>query len=491
MNIDNEAVLDERELDLKRAEFAALAKHLVDRELALSTLRQALAAFQAEHLRIVGTSYAVLDDTCARMAEARAARCSDDEAVQEEARRARQRADATAARAEDQASLDPGPLFEPPAALQTLYRAVALKLHPDLAATEDERAHRRPWMQRLGAAYRKHDVDAVKVLRAEWEAIHQPVHANEATGDFVRAWLFGELTTDDYADRAWIASEAARVTRQIAQGKRRIDEIRPTIDDLKASDLHRLYYEHTNRLDSGVNLLDEMAAKLDAQIADAEQEASDARAPGVLAPCGTGDLLARGLADLDRWRRIEGHAQESRDSAPTATARTGEEAQYAFSVEQWDRLRPALDRVFLAVRRELQPGQDLLRAFVKAVRKALVKERGLPKAIARDACVRWNRETRGGRDVETAETDPDRPRRDILGKPLPAERQLMARWAREEPQRYRQLEKAGRALATARNALALYRQMELNLRAQNQGMTSMEAAQHVRHVLSLTPRDPS
>ena len=76
-------------------------------------------------------------------------------------------------------------------------------------------------------------------------------------------------------------------------------------------------------------------------------------------------------------------------------------------------------------------------------------------------------------------------------KPLPAERQLMARWAREEPQRYRQLEKAGRALATARNALALYRQMELNLRAQNQGMTSMEAAQHVRHVLSLTPRDPS
>ena len=80
---------------------------------------------------------------------------------------------------------------------------------------------------------------------------------------------------------------------------------------------------------------------------------------------------------------------------------------------------------------------------------------------------------------------------ELPDRPLPAERQLMERWAREEPQRYRQLEKAGTALATARKALALYDQMELGLRAQNPGMTPMEADQHIRHVLSLTPRDPS
>ena len=77
---------------------------------------------------------------------------------------------------------------------------------------------------------------------------------------------------------------------------------------------------------------------------------------------------------------------------------------------------------------------------------------------------------------------------DLPDRPLPAERQLMERWAREEPQRYRQLQKAGTALTTARKALALYERMELELRAQNPAMTPMEADQHVRHVLSLSPR---
>ena len=156
-------------------------------------------------------------------------------------------------------------------------------------------------MQKLDAAYRKQDVDAVNALRAEWEASRQPVHAQEVAGGLVRAWLFGELTTDDYADQTRICGEVVRVTRQIGQAKRRIDDIQPMLDDLKASDLHRLYSEHMTRLDSGVSLLDEMAAKLDVQIADAEREDSDARPPGALGPCDAGDLFARGRADLDRW----------------------------------------------------------------------------------------------------------------------------------------------------------------------------------------------
>ena len=80
---------------------------------------------------------------------------------------------------------------------------------------------------------------------------------------------------------------------------------------------------------------------------------------------------------------------------------------------------------------------------------------------------------------------------ELPDRPLPAERQLMERWAWEEPRRYRQLARAGTALATARKALALYERMELELRAQNPGMTPMEADQHIKHVLSLTPRDPS
>ena len=406
MNLD-EHVPDERELNLKRAELAALATDLVERELALSTLQQALAAFQAEYLRVVGTSYAVLDDICARTAEARAAQDPDGEAFQERARRLREQAEFTAAQAEDGAAIDSaGPLFDPSAPFQRLYRAVGLELHPDLASTDDERVRRGAWMQKLDAAYKRQDVDAANALRAEWAARHQPVQGHEAAGDVVRAWLFGEVATADYTDRTRVSSDVVRTTRQIAQVRRRIDDIRPMIDDLQASHLHRLYCKYTTRLDSGVNLLDEMAAKVGVRIAEAAREAPDVRDPGAVAECDASDLLARGLADLDRWQRIHCDTQETRD--PEATTTAGE-ARFEFSVEQWNRLRPGLDHMFLAVRRELRPGQNLIRKFVRAVRKALIKDAGLPKAIAREACVRWNRETRGGRDVEVAETDSDQP----------------------------------------------------------------------------------
>ncbi|MCY4659089.1 MAG: hypothetical protein OXF93_04645 [Acidobacteria bacterium] len=407
-NLDNETVLDERGLERKRREFAALAHKLIDLVLALSALQRECAAFRAEYLRIVGTSYAVLDETCARIAESRATGYPDDEAVQGEARRTRQRAEASATRAEDRTSLDQGPSGDPPAALGSLFRAVALRLHPDLAPTEDERAFRRPWMEKLDAAYRKRDVEAVKALRAEWEASRQPGHAQEVAGDLLRAWLLGELTTGDYADQTRISGEVMQLIRQIGQAKRRIDGTQRMLDALKASDLHELYREHAARLDSGVNLLDEMAAKLDVQIADAEREDPGARPAGTMEPRDAGDLFARGLTDLDRWRRVEERTRQNRETGPAATGRPAAEARYEFSVEQWDRLRPVLDRMFLAVRRELRPGQDPLREFVKVVRKALVKDDGLPKSAAREACVRWNRETRGGRDVEVAETGPDR-----------------------------------------------------------------------------------
>ena len=406
-NPDNESMRDEGALEGKRREFAALAHVLIDLELALSTLQQELAGFRAEYLRIVGTSYAVLDETRARIAESRATGYAEDEAVQEAARRARQQAESSATRAEDLTSLEQGQSGDSPEALQSLFRAVALKLHPDLAATEDERAVRGPWMEKLDAAYRKRDAEAVEDLRTEWEANRQPAHGPEVAGDLVRAWLHGELTSGEYADQTRISSEVMQLTRQIGHAKQRIDDIQRMVDDLKASAVHKLYRAHAARLDSGASLLDEMTAKLDVQIADAEHEGPGAGRPRVLEPHDSSDLFARGLADLDRWRRIEGRTQQNGDGEPTATPRREKEARYEISMEQWDQVRPVLDRVFLAVRRELRPGRSLAREFVKVVKKALVKDAGLPKSAAREACVRWNRETRGGRDVEAAETDPD------------------------------------------------------------------------------------
>ena len=397
---------EDRELDLKCTELAALSKDLVDRELALATLRQELATFQAEYLRIVGKSYAAFDDIHARMAEDRATRRPDDRAIQHEARKARERANAASAQILNRGSEESGPLFKPPAALQTLYCTVARKLHPDLASTDNERALRRPWMQRLDDAYKKQDRDALKTLLKDWEQRSEPLRGSEVDDDLARAWLFGELHTHDYAYRTRIATELVRVTRRIAHAKQRIDDTGRILDDLKAGDLHNLYRQYRTRLDTGRNLLDEMAAKLERKIAYAQWEGLPPRDPLALATRNAGNLPARGLADLERWQRIEERTVAKQKPKITATG-AEEKVEFKLTEEQWDQLRPLLDRLFHSVRRELKPGQDLLREFIKNVKKALIKGAGIPSRIAKAAVIRWNEETESGRNVEAGETEPD------------------------------------------------------------------------------------
>lgn len=399
MDLERIRTVAERELDLKRRELAVLARDLVDQELALATLQQRLAAFRAAYLRIIGKKYAALDDTYARLAEARAARRPDEEAAQEEARLARQRADATAAQSEERAPPQPGPRFEPSAALQSLYRTVARKLHPDLASTDDERAFRRPWMQSLDDAYRRQDEDAVRALLKEWEKRQEPIRGSEVDGHLARAWLFGELTTDDYAHRTRISGEIERLSRQIPQAKQRVVGIGRMIDALKAGGLHQLFRRHRAELEVGRNLLDEMAARLDVRIAYAKWEGRPPRNSRALATHDVGDLPERGLADLERWRARQGHAPAAGSAKMTAPPGNAGEAESALSPEQWSKLRPLLDRLFLAVRRELKPGQDLLREFVGQIKKTLIGQVGLSKETVKAAVKRWNGETRGGRDL--------------------------------------------------------------------------------------------
>ena len=401
MEVDGTRTAVERELERKRMEFTALAEDLVDRELEHSTLQEQLAAFESEYLRIVGAGYAALDDTYARMAEVLAARRPDDGALREAARRARGRADATAAQAENRTSLEQSALFEPSTPLNTLYREIAHKLHPDLAPADDERALRRPWMAKLNAAYRRQDVDALKNLRTEWKQRQEPNRGSDAPDHLVRAWVFGELTTDDYADRTRIADALTRMNRQIAHAKQRLDEIGSMLHRMRTGQLHHLYRLYRTRFDAGRNLLDEMAAKLGVQIAYAKWEGWPPQGARAITMRDNATLPARGLADLARWKLPE--ASDEAKRAPNTTAepeRSTRDVQFEFSPEQWAKLRPLLDRLFVAARRELKPGQDLLREFVKRVKVSFIDTANLPMDVAKAAVKRWNRETRGGRDVE-------------------------------------------------------------------------------------------
>ena len=248
---------EERELDLKRNELAKLEADLVEQELQLSTLQAELAAFRNEYLRVVGRRYAELDDLKARIAEIKAARRPSDDSAKAAASKARKTADDSAAQAHHGATDAPVRRFDPRPEIKTLYRTIARRLHPDLASTDDDRARRHKWMAKVNDAYQRQDYEALRTLLASWEASPESV---SGTG---------------------VSSDLVRVIRQIAQVRRRLDSIRQAIDTLKAGEIYTLRQKCNARRDAGGNLLEEMAERLDTQIAAATREltALEAEAP--------------------------------------------------------------------------------------------------------------------------------------------------------------------------------------------------------------------
>jgi len=254
MVLENPLTPEERELAEKRAALAALETELVERELALSTLEQELASFEAEYLRIVGTLYADLDEVNAQIKEADAAQQPADDTVQDEARAARETADASAAELGRQDQLDAPVAFEPSSSLKALYKSAARKMHPDLAATDEQRQRRHEWMARLNEAYKNQDEAALRALVAEWDA------------------------SPDTVEGEGVGSDLVRVIRQLASVQTRLETLSQAIDTLKASDLFTLRAKCDTAREAGRDLLAEQAAEVDRQIADARQVLVDLQA---------------------------------------------------------------------------------------------------------------------------------------------------------------------------------------------------------------------
>ncbi|MYN63669.1 MAG: molecular chaperone DnaJ [Acidobacteria bacterium] len=239
---------EERELERKRNELAALEADLVEQELRLSTLQAELAAFKTEYLRVVGVRFAELDDLKARIAETLAAKAPTNDAAQAAATEARATAEFSAAEAQGQGAQEPAPPFDPPGEVKTLYRTIARRVHPDLAATDDERERRHDWMAKANDAYQQQDSEALAALLSDWETSPESV---SGTGT---------------------ASDLVRVIRQLDQVRRRLDSIAWTIRELQAGDLYALQQKRRIRAEAGGNLLEEMAVSVDDQIATARQE---------------------------------------------------------------------------------------------------------------------------------------------------------------------------------------------------------------------------
>lgn len=128
--------------------------------------------------------------------------------------------------------------------LKSLYRGVAKAVHPDLAADECERLRRQELMALANEAYQTGNRQVLIDLLSEWE--QAPV---------------------SYGSETEIALELVRVIRQLAAVRQNIHAVTRQSEELKQTDIYRFKLRVDDALADGIDLLAEMAAAVDLDIA--------------------------------------------------------------------------------------------------------------------------------------------------------------------------------------------------------------------------------
>jgi hypothetical protein len=243
---------EDEELAKKKQELAQLESELADREFYLVNLNAQLGVFERRYIKVVGTLYAQLDDINARIAERRAQQNARDVKAQEFAKKARTQADESRAAVEvKQHALS---AIAPSQELKNLYREVAKRVHPDLSTDPADRAVRERLMSEANRAYEMGDVVRLRQILEEYETSPETVKG-EGTG-----------------------ADLVRVIRKITQVKKRLGEIEKEVQRVADSEVAKLRTKSEEYERRGRDLLGEMAAQVEKQIAAARREEQTAPA---------------------------------------------------------------------------------------------------------------------------------------------------------------------------------------------------------------------
>ena len=237
---------EEMELARKRDEQKTLENELADRELRVTNLRAELGSFERRYLHLVGLRYAELDEYKAQIAERLAAEEPHNERAQHAARDARARANETKTGAGEKSATEPRS-FKASVEMKRLYRDVAKRIHPDLTSDREDRATRQQLMARANEAYESGDEAALAKILTEYECSPEAFHGEGA------------------------AAELVRVIRRISQVRGRLAEIEAESQALLRSDLYQLRMRVEEAAQDGRDVLKEMMAKCDEQIAEAKR----------------------------------------------------------------------------------------------------------------------------------------------------------------------------------------------------------------------------
>jgi hypothetical protein len=246
---------EERELARKVLEQTTLETELTERELRTANLRAELGAFERRYLHFVGARYAELDELKARIAEQLASEQPDNDRAQQAARDARARANETKSAAGERSETAPR-AFEASPEMKRLYRTVAKRIHPDLTSDREDRAKRQQLMSMANEAYALGDEMQLARILTEYE--HSP-EAVQGKGPGV---------------------ELVRVIRRISQMRSRLAEMEAELQELLRSDLFQLKSRLDEAQEIGRDVLQEMVAKVDEQIEQAQQRLKKPKTSG-------------------------------------------------------------------------------------------------------------------------------------------------------------------------------------------------------------------
>ncbi|MDZ4254390.1 MAG: J domain-containing protein, partial [Sulfuritalea sp.] len=227
-----------------------LTRDIGDLELELATVQAEVAEFMRYYYERVGQRMAQRDALQARLAAAEAARAPQDIGIGATARQWQQQAEQSARETDRfaEAAAEEAPVFRPDNAIKRLFRQIAQQIHPDRAGDEADRAWRTRLMSEANRAYRHGDVGAlheVAALWAEGNAANAP--APPGAGGIRHVALLGQ---------------------QVARLRVRLGEIERELHRVFGSRLYELFIANRQAQRQGRDLLGEMAAQLDASIAE-------------------------------------------------------------------------------------------------------------------------------------------------------------------------------------------------------------------------------
>jgi len=248
-----------------RAEIEVLGQELAEMELELATAEGEMAAFGERYHGQIAWRMAELDRLQAELARLRAQQSPDDPVLDANARAAESRArqsrsdqDAYQSKKHEQELR-----FRPGQDLKKRFRQLAQKIHPDRAANEAERAWRTQLMAEANRAYRAGDATALDEVLTLW------LEGRHTTPDTRSAAVSPAPTSGTSAGAsAGISAAIAALAQQAARIRRRMEAITTALDRLYGSRLYELFAAARLAERQGRDLLQEMADRIDTQIAD-------------------------------------------------------------------------------------------------------------------------------------------------------------------------------------------------------------------------------